>query len=154
MKSQVRFPVLPWGFLLEGEDPLGDHGLASLVELSLRPLLVLHIHISPSTSSGQRNCASLASHPQKSVTLRPQPGGESTKSIRDMWWHCRGKKPYRLKYLTQLNISLRVIKLRTVISFQYAALSEHTQRGIVETCTNQHQKQLICKILNYNFSRA
>jgi hypothetical protein len=27
------------------------------------------------------------SQPQKSVTLRPQPGGETTKSIRDMWWH-------------------------------------------------------------------
>jgi hypothetical protein len=52
-----------------------------------RPLLVLHNNISPSTSSGQRNCASWASQPQKSVTLRPQPGGESTKSIRDMWWH-------------------------------------------------------------------
>src|SRR5215510_4463499 len=36
---------------------------------SLRPLLLLHIHISPSTSSGQRNCASWASQPQKSVTL-------------------------------------------------------------------------------------
>src|SRR5215469_5370002 len=55
--------------------------------LGLRSLLVLHIHISPSTSSGQRNCASWASQPQKSVTLRPQRGGETTKSIRDMWWH-------------------------------------------------------------------
>jgi hypothetical protein len=50
----------------------------------LRPLLVLHIHISTSTSSEQRNCASWASQPQKTVTLRPQPGGETTKSIRDM----------------------------------------------------------------------
>src|SRR5215510_2796714 len=55
--------------------------------LGLRPLLVLHIHISPSTSSGQCNCASWVSQPQKSVTLKPQPGGETTKSIRDMWWH-------------------------------------------------------------------
>src|SRR5215469_1837967 len=51
--------------------------------LGLRSLLVLHIHISPSTSSGQRNCVSWASQPQKSITLRPQPGGETTKSIRD-----------------------------------------------------------------------
>jgi hypothetical protein len=29
--------------------------------------------------------------PQKSVTLRPQPGGETTKSIRDMCWHWRKK---------------------------------------------------------------
>jgi hypothetical protein len=42
--------------------------------------------------SGQRNCASWASQPQKSVTIRPQPGGETTKSIRDMWWHWGGKK--------------------------------------------------------------
>jgi hypothetical protein len=29
----------------------------------------------------------MESQPQKSVTLRSQPGGETTKSIRDMWWH-------------------------------------------------------------------
>jgi hypothetical protein len=87
MRSRIRFPTLPWGFFLEGEDSHGDHGLGSSVELRLRPLLVLHIHVSPSTSSGQRNCDSWASQPQKLVTLRPQPGGETTKSIRDMWWH-------------------------------------------------------------------
>ena len=32
-------------------------------------------YISPLTPSGQRNCASWASQPQKSVTLPPQPGG-------------------------------------------------------------------------------
>jgi hypothetical protein len=62
MKSRVRFPALPWGFFLEGEYSHGDHGLGSLVELRLRPLLVLHIHVSPSTSTGQRNWASWASH--------------------------------------------------------------------------------------------
>jgi len=31
-------------------------------------------YISPLTPSGQRNCASWASQPQKSVTLPPQPG--------------------------------------------------------------------------------
>jgi hypothetical protein len=36
MRSRVRFPVLPWGFLLEGEDPLGDLGLGSLVEFSFK----------------------------------------------------------------------------------------------------------------------
>jgi hypothetical protein len=75
-----------------GFDSNGNHGLGSLVELRLRPLLVLNIHISPSTSSGQRNCVSWASQFQKSVTLRPQPGGESTKSIRDMWWHWKKEK--------------------------------------------------------------
>jgi hypothetical protein len=87
MRSRVRFPALKWGIFLEGEDSHGDHGLGSLVELTLRPLLILHIHVSPSTSLGQRNSAFWASQPQKSVTLRPQPGGETTKSIRDMWWH-------------------------------------------------------------------
>jgi hypothetical protein len=82
MRSRVWFPVLPWYFFFEGEDSHGDHGLGSLVELRLRPLLVLHIHTSPATSSGQRNCASWVS-----VTFRPQPGGETTKSIRVMWWH-------------------------------------------------------------------
>jgi hypothetical protein len=42
------------------------------------------LFISPSTSPGQRNCASWAS---QNLTLRPQPGGETTKSITDMWWH-------------------------------------------------------------------
>jgi hypothetical protein len=91
MRSRVRFPVLLWEIFLEGEDPHGDHGLGSLVELRYKvwvvwvefrykvwvvwiefrykapPGIHIHIHISPSTSSGQRNCASWAS-----VTLRPQ----------------------------------------------------------------------------------
>jgi hypothetical protein len=50
MRSRVRFPVVPWEFFLEGEDSHGEHGMCSLVELRLRPILVLHIHISPSTS--------------------------------------------------------------------------------------------------------
>jgi hypothetical protein len=36
MRSRVRFAVLPWGFFLEGEDPLGDHGLGSLVEFRFK----------------------------------------------------------------------------------------------------------------------
>jgi hypothetical protein len=90
MRSRVRFPVLTWVFFLEGEDSHGDHGLGSSVEL-IKALLVLHIHISPSTSSGQRNFASWASQPQKSVTLRSQPGRETMKSIRHMWWHWQKK---------------------------------------------------------------
>jgi hypothetical protein len=68
--SRVRFPVLPWGSLLEGEVPM----VTMVRNLGLRPLLVLHIHISPSTLSGQRNCASWASQPQTSVTFRRQRG--------------------------------------------------------------------------------
>jgi hypothetical protein len=39
----------------------------------------------------QENCALWASQPQKSVTLRPKSGGETTKSIRDMWWYWHKK---------------------------------------------------------------
>ena len=48
-------------------------------------LLALHPPISPLTSLGQRNRASWASQPQKSVTLLPCPGGKTTKSVKDMW---------------------------------------------------------------------
>jgi hypothetical protein len=44
-------------------------------------------YISHLTPSGQRNCASWASQPHKSVTLPPQPGGETTKVHMNMWWH-------------------------------------------------------------------
>jgi hypothetical protein len=36
MRSRVRFPVLTWGFFLEGEDSYGDRGLGSLVELRFK----------------------------------------------------------------------------------------------------------------------
>jgi hypothetical protein len=36
MRSRVRFPVLPWGIFLEGEDPHGDHGLGSSVEFRFK----------------------------------------------------------------------------------------------------------------------
>jgi hypothetical protein len=29
VRSRVRFPALPWGFFLEGEDSHGDHSLGS-----------------------------------------------------------------------------------------------------------------------------
>jgi hypothetical protein len=85
-------------FSLKGKIPMATMVWVVQLNLGLRPLLVLHIHISPSTSSGQRNCDSWASQPQKSVTLRPQPGEETTKSIRDMWWHW--KKMYLSVYLS------------------------------------------------------
>ena len=46
-------------------------------------------YISPLTQSGQRNCASWASQPQRSVTLPPQPGGGTTKVLTNMWWHLK-----------------------------------------------------------------
>jgi hypothetical protein len=36
VRSRVRFPVLPRGFFVEGEDPHGDHGLGSLVEFRFK----------------------------------------------------------------------------------------------------------------------
>jgi hypothetical protein len=36
MRYRVRFPVLPQGFLLKGEDSHGDHGLGSSVELRFK----------------------------------------------------------------------------------------------------------------------
>jgi hypothetical protein len=38
MRSRVRFPVLPWGFFLEREDPHGDHGMGNLVEFRIKAL--------------------------------------------------------------------------------------------------------------------
>ena len=66
-----------------------------LVDLDLRPHLAPHFPISPLTPSGQRNCASWASQPQKSVTLPPQPGGGTKKKFT---WTCGGirKKNYGL----------------------------------------------------------
>jgi len=68
---------------LEGEDSHGDHGLGRLVEFRFKahpgttsPSITTH------TPSGQRNYASWASQPQKSVTLLPRPGGRTTKSTK------------------------------------------------------------------------
>ena len=79
------------GIFLQGEDSRGDHGLGRLVEFRFKappgttsPSITTHI------PSGQRNCASWASQPQKSVTLLPHPGGRATKSTKDMWWHWGG----------------------------------------------------------------
>ena len=73
---------------LEGEDSRGDHGLGRLVEFRFKaPPGTTSSSITTHTPSGQRNCASWGSQPQKSVTLLPCPGGRTTKSTKDMWWH-------------------------------------------------------------------
>ena len=84
------------GIFPEGEDFRGDHGLGRLVEFMFKALLALHPPISSLASSGQRNRASWASQPQKSVTLLPCLGGKTTKSTRTcgvlgeekkaIWW--------------------------------------------------------------------
>ena len=79
------------GIFLEGEDSRGDHGLGRLVEFRFKaPPGTTSSYITTHTPSGQRNCASRASQPQKSVTLLPCPGGRTTKSTKDMWWHWGG----------------------------------------------------------------
>jgi len=77
MRSPFRFATLLWEFSLKGRIPA-----VNMVWVGLRALLALHPPISPLTSSGQRNRASWASQPQKSVTHLPCPGGKTTKSTR------------------------------------------------------------------------
>jgi len=81
MRFRVRFPVLTWEFSLKGRIPAVTMVWVGWYNLGLRAVLALHPPISPLTSSGQRNCASWASQPQKSVTLLPCPGRGTTKSI-------------------------------------------------------------------------
>ena len=69
--------------IFEGEDSRGDHGLGRLVEFRFKaPPGTTTPSITTHTPSGQRNCGSWASHPQKSVTLLPCPGGRTTKSTK------------------------------------------------------------------------
>ena len=82
MRSQVRFPVLPWEFFLQGKIPV-----VTMVWVVSRfrfkaPPGISSSCISTLTSSGQRSRASWASQPQKSATLSPQPGGKPRRFIR------------------------------------------------------------------------
>ena len=71
------------GIFLEGEDSRGDHGLGRLVGFKFKaPPGTTSSSITTHTPSGQRNCASWASQPQKWVTLLPCPGGRTTKSTK------------------------------------------------------------------------
>ena len=71
------------GIFLEGEDFRGDHGLGRLVEFGFKaPPGTTSSSITTHTPSGQGNCASWASQPQKSVTLLPCPGQRTTKSTK------------------------------------------------------------------------
>ena len=84
-------PGSTMGIFLEGEDSGGDHGLGRLVEFRFKaPPGTTSSSITTHTPSGQCNCASWASQPQKLVTLLPCPGGRTTKSTKDMWWHWGG----------------------------------------------------------------
>jgi len=82
------------GIFLEGEDSRGDHGLGKLIEFRFKaPPGTTSSSITTHKPSGQRNRASWASQPQKSVTLLPCSEGRTTKSTKDMWWHWTKKNP-------------------------------------------------------------
>jgi hypothetical protein len=55
----------------------------------LRTPLAFHLRISPLTASGRRNRASLASRPEKSVTLRHRQRADHEVQ-ENMWWHWGG----------------------------------------------------------------
>ena len=76
-------PGSTMGIFLEGEDSHGDRGLSRSVEFRFKaPPGTTSFSITTHTPSGQHNCASWASQPQKSVTLLPCPGGRTTKSTK------------------------------------------------------------------------
>jgi len=89
------------GIFLEGEDSRGDHGLGRLVEFKFKgPPLTTTYSITTHSPSGQRNCALWASQSQKSVSLLPCPGGRTTKSTKDIWWHWT---PQKISFSTTMN---------------------------------------------------
>ena len=72
------------GIFLEREDSRCDHGLGRFVEFMFKaPPGTTFSSITTHTPTGQGNCASWASQPQKSVTLLPCPGGRTTKSTKE-----------------------------------------------------------------------
>ena len=93
------------GIVLEGEDTHGDHGLGRLVEFRFKaPPGTASSSITTHTSSGQRNCATCASQPQKSVTLLPCPRGRTKKSTKDMWWHLKKTMTARKGFWKSLSL--------------------------------------------------
>ena len=90
-------PGSTMGIFLEGEDSRGDHGLGRLVEFRFQaPPDTTSSYITTHTPSGQRNCASWASQPQKSVTFLPCPGRRTTKSTKRTCGGIGEKKPMHL----------------------------------------------------------
>ena len=102
------------GIFLEGEDSRGDHGLGRSVEFRFKaPPSTTSSAITTHTPSGQCNCASWASQSQTSVTLLPCPGGRTTKSTKDMWWHWTKKN---IAFSTAMN------RGSGIVLWQWAAL--------------------------------
>ena len=100
------------GIFLEGEDSRGDHGLGRFLEFRFKaPPGNTSSSITTHRPSGQRNCASWASQPHK-VTLLSCPGGRTTKSTKDMWWHWTKKKHFSLSALLPIGQTIyRLLQL-------------------------------------------
>ena len=73
------------------------------------------------TPSGQRNCASWVSEPQKSVTLLPFPGGRTTKSTKDMWWHLGGGEYLPIRW----GVTILTPTARNITSYETRLTLDH-----------------------------
>ena len=101
------------GIFLEGEDSRGDHGLGRFVEFRFKaPPGNTSSSITTRTPSGQRNYTSWASQSQKSITLVPCPGGRTTKSTKDMWWHWT-----KQKFLSHITTYTSCVKEMLLVNF-------------------------------------
>jgi hypothetical protein len=113
----------------------GQKGITEHIFHLIPPGTPYSYTVSPSTSSGQRNRVSLASQPLKSVTLQPQPGGETTKSMMDMWWHWRyyiyiqrvGHKSLTIPHAVQFTKGGKGLMPQPVYIYIYIHTYIHTQ---------------------------
>ena len=90
-------------------------------------LRLIFIYISPLTSSGQRSRASWASHPQKSATLSPQPGGKTTKFVRTGGGICGGGG------LCYGNGRALIISIQFLSKANYVILQQNLSECLCET---------------------
>ena len=117
------------GIFLQEEDPRGDHGLGRLVECRFKAPPGTTSSVTTHTPSGQHNCASWAFQSQKLVTLLPCPGGRTTKSTKDMWWHWTKKNIFQ--YHHEHNSGTVIWQLAALPMSRYIVL-ETTSRSMTE----------------------
>jgi hypothetical protein len=72
--------------------------------------------------------------PASEVTLRSQPGGETTKSIRDMWWHW--EKNFIFYILVYYELCKRDIVLKNIVSCILKFLRVTTWRWLKKESRN------------------
>ena len=137
------------GIFLEGEDSRGDHGLGRLVEFRFKaPPGTTSSSITTRTSPGQRKCASWASQPQKSVTLLPCPGGRTTKSTKDMWWHLVGGGG-----ICPFNAHVIYLRLYALCFVEYCSMQDVLQLVQRVRCSSVHRMcrlvhRLLCSLVH------